>query len=435
MIRKFSVENYRSIKNKQGISFIPNLKMNYGIEKYVFLQATPKVKLLKFAVLYGYNASGKSTILEAFDYLRTIQLRAHFSKNEPTGFEPFVFDKQSLEKPGKFHLSFYVDEILYDYSITLDSKIIYEEELKYTPGKRVAMLYRRVWDEEEKISKVVFSPNLELSSKSKTILIGNCIENNTVLASYSRSNINSKELNSVFYYFKDYIGEVVKPKDDLESSSVKNVINDEDTRKLYSIIIKKADLQISDIKVQNEREAEAKAALANLDNIKNNDLLLQELEKSEEKKTLIFEHTNTYGSFNFSREMESNGTIRYFGLEGIMQRLLSNNKFVAIDEFDTSLHPELVSRYIEIFLANSKTSQLMITINNLYIMDQDYMRPDMIWFCEKSEGGNSIYYSAQDFKYHKRISTYKHYRDGKFGAMPHYGSAMIEDLNTADVIN
>lgn len=68
-------------------------------------------------------------------------------------------------------------------------------------------------------------------------------------------------------------------------------------------------------------------------------------------------------------------------------------------------------------------------------MDQDYMRPDMIWFCEKKEDGSSIYYNAQDFKYHKRISTYKHYRDGKFGALPHYGTAMIEDLNTADVIN
>jgi AAA15 family ATPase/GTPase len=436
MIREFSVENYRSIKDKQGISFIPNMKMNYGIEKYVLLDAAPNVKLLKFAVLYGYNASGKSTILESFDYLRAIQLNAHFSKNETTGFEPFAFDKKKNNKIGKFHLSFYLDQILYEYSITLDGDRIYNEELKYTPGKRITLLYHREWNEKEKISDILFSTKLELTSKSKTILIGNCIENNTVLASYSRSNVNSKELDKVFDYFNNYLGEVVKPKADLNSLTTKNAIHDDDSRRLYSILLKKAELQISDIKVVDECFDDKKPLINALEKIEGADDLLGELGKKEEiKKKLVFEHTNTYGSFNFSRERESNGTIRYFGLEGIMQKLLSDNKFVAIDEFDTSLHPELLSRYIEIFLVNSKNSQLLITINNLYLMDQDYMRPDMIWFCEKTDDGSSVYYNAQDFKYHKRISTYKHYRDGKFGAMPHYGNAMIEDLNTADVIN
>jgi hypothetical protein len=436
MIREFSVENYRSIKTKQCISFIPNMKMNYGIEKFVLLDANANVKLLKFAVLYGYNASGKSTILESFDYLRSIQLNAHFSKNESTGFEPFAFDKRENNKVGKFYLSFYLDEILYEYSISLDGNKIYNEELKYTPGKRITLLYHREWNEEEKISEISFSPKLNLTSKAKTILIGNCIENNTVLASYSRSNVNSNELDKIFNYFNNYLGAVVKPKNDLISLPTSKAINDENSRKLYSILLKKAELQISDIKVVDESLDDKKTIINTLEKIEGNNGLLGELVKDEDsKKKLVFEHTNTFGSFNFSRDRESNGTIRYFGLEGVMQKLLSSNKFVAIDEFDTSLHPELVSRYIEIFLVNSKNSQLMITINNLYLMDQDYMRPDMIWFCEKKEDGSSVYYSAQEFKYHKRISTYKHYRGGKFGAMPHYGTAMIDDLNTADVIN
>lgn len=435
MIRKFSVENYRSIKNKQTISFIPNSKMNYGIENYVLLNATKKVKLLKFAVLYGYNASGKSTILEAFDYLRTIQLNAHFSKNESTGFEPFAFDESTALK-GTFKLSFYLDEVLYDYSITLDKKRIYDEELKYTPQKRAAMLYHRVWNNEKGVSEILFSPKLNFPNKSKTILIGNCIENNTVLASYSRSNIYLKELSKLFDYFNNYVAEVVKPKNSLTKLSENRVMNDLDCRNLYSILIKKAELQISDIKVIDKKFNDAKGILDTFKDLQNNEESVASIEnETKSDKTLVFEHTNNNGSFYFSKALESRGTIRYFGLETIMQRLLSSNKFVAIDEFDTSLHPELVSRYIEIFLVNSLTSQLMITINNLYIMDQDYMRPDMIWFCEKKEDGSSTYYSAQDFKYHKRISTYKHYRDGKFGTLPHYGSSMIEDLNTADRIN
>ncbi|MGD6730481.1 MAG: AAA family ATPase [Pleomorphochaeta sp.] len=112
MIQEFYVENYKSIKDRQGISFVPNKKMNNGYEDYLLVNASDKVKLLKLGILYGYNASGKSNPLEDMDFLRRLALYAPNAKDEETGFDPFLLDADSVNKSGVFSLIFYINNIL-----------------------------------------------------------------------------------------------------------------------------------------------------------------------------------------------------------------------------------------------------------------------------------------------------------------------------------
>ena len=148
--------------------------------------------------------------------------------------------------------------------------------------------------------------------------------------------------------------------------------------------------------------------------------LLEELKtkKTIETNELYFAHSTSKGKFNISSEKESQGTMRYFGLGGILNEIVSSSKFITIDEIETSLHPELVAFFIRQFLMNANESQLFVTTHNQFLMEQDYMRNDMIWFCEKDEDGVSNYYSVQDFKLHKNISVLNYYRAGKLGALP-----------------
>ena len=74
------------------------------------------------------------------------------------------------------------------------------------------------------------------------------------------------------------------------------------------------------------------------------------------------------------------------------------------------------------FLMNSNDSQLIVTTHAHYLMEQDYMRNDMVWFCEKQENGASEYYSAQNFKLHKNNNLANFYRAGKIGAKPILGN-------------
>ena len=63
MIQEFTVENFRSIKAKQTLSFLASNKIQNGAEEYLYTQVNDSVRLLKLCVLYGYNASGKTNLL------------------------------------------------------------------------------------------------------------------------------------------------------------------------------------------------------------------------------------------------------------------------------------------------------------------------------------------------------------------------------------
>ncbi|MFA7108858.1 MAG: AAA family ATPase, partial [Sphaerochaetaceae bacterium] len=159
------------------------------------------------------------------------------------------------------------------------------------------------------------------------------------------------------------------------------------------------------------------------------DFQISDLEIKEEtikKEELLFSHSTKNGTHLISEIDESKGTKRYFGLSGVLKELINSSRVITIDEIETSLHPDLVAFYIQMFLMNTQSSQLLVTTHNQFIMDQDYMRNDMIWFCEKDEEGASNYYCAQDFKLHKNISVSNFYRAGKLGAVPEFGSPIIQ---------
>lgn len=76
--------------------------------------------------------------------------------------------------------------------------------------------------------------------------------------------------------------------------------------------------------------------------------------------------------------------------------VIAKSHVVAIDELESSLHPDLATFFLQMFLMNSKDSQILATTHAQYIMELDYMRSDMVWFCEKDETGASVYYCAQN---------------------------------------
>ena len=400
MIQEFSVENYRSIKTKQTISFLANKKMNNGREDYLCIQVNDSTKLLKFGVLYGYNAAGKSNILFAMNYLRDLALSGPDTKDENTEFEPFALDDESINKSGTFSLIFFNEGIKYEYSVTLDKKRIHFENLNYFPEGRKAKLFSRTYDDEKKVSKIVIGAGCKLLAKDKIILNGNTLENSTVLYSYQRSNIHSVELDKVVSYFKNTLLPIITPQVLLKDWSMNKLLKDNNQKDFYVKLLKKADFQISDLEIK------------------------EEIIKKEE---LLFSHSTKGGTHQISEEEESKGTQRYFGLGGVLKELINSSRVTAIDEIETSLHPDLVAFFLQMFLINTQNSQLLVTTHNQFIMDQDYMRNDMIWFCEKDKEGTSNYYCAQDFKLHKNVSLSNFYRAGKLGAVPELGSPIIQE--------
>jgi AAA15 family ATPase/GTPase len=124
------------------------------------------------------------------------------------------------------------------------------------------------------------------------------------------------------------------------------------------------------------------------------------------------------------------GTQRYYGLSGALAIILSEPTFLAIDELESSLHPELMKHFIMTFLANSTQSQMLVTTHNLsFLDDPDILRKDAIWFTEKQNDGATKLYSLSDFDtktIRKGTSILNAYKIGKFGAIPNLGSIYLE---------
>ena len=105
---------------------------------------------------------------------------------------------------------------------------------------------------------------------------------------------------------------------------------------------------------------------------------------------MTFKHKVGDKLYDLSEEYESNGTMRFLGMAVILNFLLKTNRFVLIDEVETSIHYELLAYFIKVFLANSEgTSQMLLTTHDINLLNEEFIRRDTIWFTDKDEYGET----------------------------------------------
>ena len=110
----------------------------------------------------------------------------------------------------------------------------------------------------------------------------------------------------------------------------------------------------------------------------------------------------------------------------ILNFLLREKRFVAIDEVESSIHYELLSYFIKVFLANSnQTSQLLLTTHDINLLNEDFIRRDTIWFTDKDELGETKLARLSSLGLHKNLSPYNAYRQGKLVKLPFLGSQYL----------
>ncbi|NLA92566.1 MAG: ATP-binding protein, partial [Spirochaetales bacterium] len=230
---------------------------------------------------------------------------------------------------------------------------------------------------------------VSLKAAERRVLEESLLERKSVLASYGETNFKNERLEEVKEFFKNHFLQNINSK-----SNFSEFVANGNNSNLMGELLNRADLQVRGYE--------------------------------EGGDALYFSHETTQGRFSLPVKEESVGTQRYFGLTGVVAKLVESGHSVAIDELETSLHPDLVSYLIEVFLINSSKSQILATTHAQYLLESDYIRRDMVWFCEKESGGGSEYYSAQDFGLHKNINLRNFYRAGKLGGVPILGSPLMK---------
>ena len=428
MIAEFNIENFFSIKSPQKISFEPSSDTLMS-DEYMY-EVKDGVKLLKIGVIYGANASGKSNILNAFEFFRMLVLRMPKDRNEKTEVVPFMLDDTSRNENTKMSMEFYIAQSKYILTFELDAKYIHSETLIVYDSIRPTKLYSRSYDAATDSTTIDFGVNLKMTKKSQDVISGNTINNCSVLAAFGKSNVERTKLNDVYDYFAKQVKEVLAP-GMLLSSYVKSRLDKDESGDLKKFILnflKASDFNIEDVVLHEEEELitpELEQLIQNApigDEAKADMLRKGKITNTE----LTFKHKAGNKLSDLSEGYESNGTMRFLGMAVILNFLLKTNRFVPIDEVETSIHYELLAYFIKVFLANSEgTSQMLLTTHDINLLNEDFIRRDTIWFTDKDELGETKIVRLSSLGLHKNLSPYNAYKQGKLVKLPFLGSQYI----------
>ena len=395
MIVNFSIQNFGSIKDKQTLSFEADAS-NHLENTYVI--HTAGKRLLKLALIYGANASGKTTILKVLDFLRDLVVNPKEKKTDILHFDPFLFDAQTPLQPTELSIEFVHEEVCYQYEITFTRQAIISEALYIDTFEKV-LVYSRTTDIEEQLTKISFGDKITIDKNALQVLELNTLWNNTALGGFLKTNINLEEFRRVADWFQNYLKPIIAPQTQLGSYITKKISKEEVSKKEIVSILKKADFNISDIIIQ----------------------------KNERQTNLFLEHTIDNISYNLPINAESEGTKRFYGFAGLLALLIKTPTIFSIDELESSLHPDLYTHFLLSFLQNAQQSQLIATTHNRELLgDSDIFREDVIWFTDKGEDCATQLYSLADFDTSTIKNILSAYKIGKFSGVPRLSDTFID---------
>lgn len=429
MIIDFSVQNFASIKNKQTLSFEAD-KSTHLEDAYVI--NCGQQRILKLALIYGANASGKTTILKALHFLRNLILKPEVKKTTDLKFNPFLFDQLTPTQNSIISITFFQNGVKYFYEVVFFKKAIVSEELYfYKPNK--ANVFKRKTNLSKQYTEIEFGSKISADKIFRNTLEANTLSNNTVLGGYLKTNIDLEELQEVINWFETYLNPLVYSETGLESYVTTKIQENEVSKSDIVTILKKADFNISDVVIQEENKEIPNDFIEFLKRqLKASDERIKELEDIGKLSSvnLEFEYTVDNKAYTLPLEFESQGTRRYYGFAGLLALLIKKSTALPIDELEASLHPDLYLHFLLSFLLNSKNSQIIATTHNREILDnKDIFRNDAIWFTDKQDSCATELYSLADFDssvVRNTTNILNAYKIGKLGATPNLGDTFIE---------
>ena len=411
MLLQFYFSNYRSFEG-EGIL---DMRASGSNELSSHIRNTLNEKVLPVTAIYGANASGKSSVFEAFQFMTWCVLESlSFSddnKKNPYKLKVDSFKfSESREKPSEFEIN-YIDkkekkEKYYNYGFKIDNSGILEEYLASNTKTGVkrnedyTYIFKRERNQKLYLDSSVekFRENLEISLKDKTLLVSLGAKLN--IDEFIR--VRTWFINTEVINFSNSLYGAL-----LENILPNNIIESEEVRKNLVSFINSFDDSIIDIEVEKISA-------------------IDENDKDNYRVFTIHKSDKGTSTARISMNEESSGTKKMFSLYQTLLDVLEKGGVFFADELDIKLHPLLMRNILLTFTdkeKNSNNAQLIFTTHNTIYMDMDLLRRDEIWFVEKDNGVSKLY-SLDDItnekgeKVRKDSNYEKHYLLGNYGAIP-----------------
>lgn len=411
MLVEFRVQNFRSLRDEQLLSMVAS-KDKTMLETNAVgtgLSAVPYV--LKSSVIYGANASGKSNLIKALQYMRDVVLQsAAIPPGQLFNVKPFLLDEDSAASPVEFEVTFLLGKIRYQYGFTMNAERILSEYLLVYKAFKPQRWFERRFDDDTGQDSYEFGSGLkgtkqvwEKATRSNALFLSMAVQ------------LNSEGLRPVYDWFAKKLV-IFNEQEQLNSRFTVQMLKQPDSRKQICDFLQAADISISDIDVQT-RKVPGQALHV--------DMVADKTElKSEqvEQHQLLFSHVTEQGKAVFELADESSGTRNLLFLAGPVLDILQKGCVLVVDELDTSLHSLLVHELVRLFHRNEINqgdAQLIFSTHDTSLLDApDLLRRDQIWLVEKDVQQASMLVALSEFSPRKNEALERGYLMGRYGGIP-----------------
>ena len=438
MLIQFSVRNFRTFKEMATLSFIASNYDKKREAENIVEDPTFNLRVLKSAVIYGANASGKSKFMEALLFMRSFAIGSsrESQKGDAIKVHPFKLNVESVNEPSEFEVIFTYKNVMYRYGFEADKDKIVSEWFYYKPNtKEVELFFRENQN---------FDVHPRNFTKGAIGVKAGMVRDNALLLSLA-AQLNDAIAIQAIEWFKNlriisglqeesYQGYTMsKTKDPLLKTKILK-------------LLKGADLGIQDIKLE----------MLDIDSLPKDmpkELRDKLIKDSKDDNTEIFSDiVTTHKQYDSSKRFkeyvdfsivddESSGTRKFFALTGPVLDVLENGYILVVDELDSKLHPNLIGKLVSLFNSkelNPNNAQLIFDSHDTNLLSSGLFRRDQIWFIEKDKFGEARLYSLADFKTDEVRKTdpfEENYINGKYGAIPYlemFGNLLNNNVSSTN---
>ena len=442
MLLRVTMQNMWSFYNETTFDMFPNPNRK-SFPNHV--NDTGKIPLLKHALIYGANGSGKSNFVKALLFLKQFITSKSCLKN--TDMNDFFFQLvRSNKKPMKIEIEFYTNGNYYIYGVKIKRtpKIIISEYLKLSGlgQKEDITVFERnnntlVLDNDNNslISDYANELSQQLLSKNPTSSVIPLNQNYPI--------VNGEHLQNVYKFFSEKF-EIVTINSQIPFL-IRMVSKHKDlfdfTNKVLSSLHITESLKIKKTPFDKWSVSKKHAALESLWNqnppVENrevsafsnnrNDFNITQKNGKGIVQEFLFEQIGIDGfKKNMNIATQSDGTVRLLTLIPALFDAI-NGHVVIIDEVENSMHPDLMFNLLRYFFNSNSEGQLICTTHLTLLQNQEELvRPDELWKVEKQDG-NSAMSSFNDYKINATMDIRKGYEEGRYGGVPQISRIEIDE--------
>jgi uncharacterized protein len=415
MIVEFSVQNFRSIKELQTISFeatgLKSPSEAIDVDKNNIAEDCG-IRLLKTIGVYGANASGKSNIIRALEYfLQAIKNEASSESNLGNLCDPFLYQENPYDTESFFQIILLINNKKYRYGFTVkrNSKIRENPDEKYSKEKIVS---EWLFGTKEKNVVELFTRKGLVVNKDSLLnkdKIPSLPYEHTLFLTHSAAHDSEGDSVSIRKYIKGWtISNFTEGLEQFRWNSLL-LIEKENNKKDFLELLSSFNLKYNDITIDKDLNKPDQT-------VTQDKIFMTKSYKNKNNETIDIKLNLSYN--------ESDGTRKLFDLSGLLLRAFNMpvGGFIILDEIDSNFHPSLLIKLIGLFnnpSINKSKSQLIFTSHDTNLMSPSIMRRDQFYFTEKSEDDSTRVYSLADLKGIRNDADFaKQYLAGFYGALP-----------------